>query len=121
MRISNIIVLCILMFPFGASSQNDSNRQMENSSASTDKLTFEEFCLQESIYYITISKQKVDAVSFAGELISLKKNPNATHVDYQVEPKPEEAQYFKLIGSDQVLVVKSMYVLQLTYNNYKNK
>ena len=112
MRISNIVVLCILMFPLGALSQNDSDFQMENISTNTNKLTFEEFCLQESIYYITISKRKADAVIFAGELSSLERNGNATHADYQVEPKPEETQYFKLIGSDRVLVVKSIYILQ---------
>lgn len=121
MRIKNIIILCALTLPLGALSQNVTDNQTMKSHASADQLTFKEYCLQESIYYITISKEKADAVSFTGELNSLENNKDATHIDYGVEPKEEETQYYHLIGSERVLVVKSIFVLRLAFNKSINK
>lgn len=83
------------------------------------KMTFDTYCLQNAISYMVIPSQKLSSVQFEGELQSLENDANATYEDYGIALKENATQYFKLIGSDKILAVKSMYSLRLSYSSVK--
>jgi hypothetical protein len=83
-----------------------------------NKETFDQFCLNNALTYITVSPDKAGVV-FTGELKGLSKE-NPTYSDYGITLKENEAQYFSVEGKNTVIKVESLYRLRLAYNA-KNK
>ena len=80
---------------------------------------FKKYCEEEALYFVTVPSEKKNDVTISGDL-NLIDDAKATYVDYGIELKENETQYFKLIGSDKMLAAKSLYSLRLNYNNTKN-
>ncbi|MDX2360524.1 MAG: hypothetical protein QNK23_06940 [Crocinitomicaceae bacterium] len=79
-------------------------------------ISFEEYCELEAIYFITAPAEKLNSIDFVGER-ELLSEANASYIDYDVKIKEGENQYYKLIGSEEILVVRSQYILRLNYEN----
>lgn len=112
-----ILVLTFLLplFMFGQKTiKSDSKKEPIESYQ-----TFEEYCLENAISFLTIPTEKQESVVYAGELKYIDSKNQVSYKDYGVEIKENENQYFKLTGSDKTLVVQSMYVLRLNYANSK--
>ena len=112
------LILSFLL-PVTLLSQQTSSSNEKNSQSKEVELTFEEFCKKEALNYINVPEEKLSGITFSGELPSLVGNSSANFMDYKIELKENETQYFKLIGSDKILVAKSLFVLRVNYNNLK--
>lgn len=117
MRIKNAIIMVVLILPIGVFGQTEMGATQSTNSINSVDQNFENYCQQNSISYIDIAEGKVASVTFSGELTSLEHNSNATYVDYGIQLKEEETQYFKLVGSNKILSVKSLFVLRLNFDN----
>lgn len=102
-----LTTLLILFLSIGVNAQERSE----------GKLSFESYCEKEAIYYAKLSPQKADDLEISGELVSLEHKKGASFKDYGIQLLEDRTQYFQLIDSDKVLVVKSLYVLRLNFDN----
>jgi hypothetical protein len=75
----------------------------------------EDYCLKNALQLITVPAGKSDNLKIAGE-VTLLDNPNATYRDYGIVLKENETQYYRIAGSDQLLMVNSIYRLRVAYN-----
>lgn len=118
MKLKNAFLVLALALPVGLFGQSTAVASNEIPATSLPtEIGFKEFCLKESISYIEIPANKLEDISFAGEVASLESNPNSSHDDYGIELKEGETQYYKLKGSNKILSVKSLFVLRLNYTN----
>ena len=81
------------------------------------KMTFEEYCIKNAVSYITVVPEKAKSFKVSGELGSLENTKKSIYVDYGIQLKENETQYFKLIGSEKILAVQSLNALRLNYSN----
>ena len=76
--------------------------------------TFEAYCLANAITVMEIPEGKESQYTLAGEVKpSSAKNPS--YVDYGIQLKEEETQYFRVAGSNTILKAESLYRLRLSY------
>lgn len=83
------------------------------------QLTFEEYCVANAVSYITVIPEKAKSLKVSGELQSLENNKKSSYIDYGVQLKENETQYFKLIGSEKILSIQSLNALRINYSNSK--
>jgi len=77
-------------------------------------VAFEQYCLENALQLITLPAGKENQYAVAGELTTLEKK-QATYKDYSIQLKENEAQYFRLSGTNTLLKVESIYRLRLAY------
>ena len=113
MKLTLILVLGLTV------SVNGYSQTVKNKTVKVEnKETFDQFCMNNALTYVTIAPEK-GGVVFAGELKGLSKE-NPTYVDYGITLKENEAQYFSVEGKNTVIKVESLYRLRLAYDA-KNK
>lgn len=110
-----IAIICLTLLCVNGAYSQKSDRKTENIKNATT--SFNSFCVKEAIYYTVVPSQKENDLIVSGELESLMDKPNASYLDYGIELKENETQYFTLTGTDKVLVAKSLYLLRLDYTN----
>ncbi len=77
---------------------------------------FEKFCLEHAVSVIHIDGK---TVTTAGT-VSAPDKKSPTYKDYGVTLKENEAQYFAISGSSDILKVESLFRLRLMYNQQKH-
>jgi hypothetical protein len=81
---------------------------------------FEAYCLQHALQLFTVPAGKsTDNLKIAGE-VTLLDNPKATYRDYGIALKENETQYYRIAGSEQLLMVNSLYRLRVAFNAGNN-
>lgn len=83
----------------------------------TPEQQFEDYCLKNALQVITVPAGKTEGMKVTGEVTLL--GDQATYRDYGIVLKENEAQYYRITGSDQLLMVKSVYRLRVAYNSEK--
>lgn len=78
---------------------------------------FEKFCLEHAVSVIHLSDAKT--VTTAGT-VSAPDKKSPTYKDYGVTLKENEAQYFAISGTSDILKVESLFRLRLMYNQQKH-
>lgn len=91
-------------------SGNDKNQHIQK------EIDFETYCLSNATSLLEIVQEKKSALKLSGELDLIE---NGNYKSYGIVLKEVENQYFKIKGSTQILVVKSLFVLRLNYSNSK--
>ena len=95
------------------------NAQVKLELKKTEKVTpstemsFEQFCLKNAIQIIPSTTKPMNvtgSVPAAG-------TPNPTYLDFGVQLKENEAQYFTIEGTTNLLKVESLFRLRLMYNS----
>jgi hypothetical protein len=76
--------------------------------------SFEAYCLQHALSVITAPASKA-STELAGTIEF--KGDKATYKDYNLLLLEDKAQYFRIAGTGQLLVVQSLYRLKLNYNS----
>jgi hypothetical protein len=113
-----IVIFCAVVFPICTFSQNSKAIQpskTESKQQSTE--SFDKYCLKNATSLIQNSGDK--SIKFAGTVQKLKGNKVPTFKECGITLKENETQYFKIEGSDQILAVKSLFVLRLNHQNSK--
>lgn len=110
-------ILLLLALPLCVFGQSNTPKQTKQSPTVVSSLDFDSYCRLNALAYLSIPKEKLETVNFVGELKSLEYNSEASYKDYEIELKENETQYFKLIGSEKILAVKSLYSLRLSFQN----
>lgn len=111
-----IVIICAIAFPLCAFSQNPIAKQPVNSEKEKPE-SFEKYCINNAASLIQNIADK--SVKFAGTIEKLKGSGVPNYKDYGIVLKENESQYYKIVGSEQILVVKSLFVLRLNYKNTK--
>ena len=117
--IKKITFLLMFVLPICAFGQMTNKLAPSKQVSKNPQLTFEEYCLANAASYITVLPEKVKSLKYSGELQSLEINKKSSYIDYGVQLKENETQYFKLIGSDKVLAIQSLNSLYINYSNSK--
>ena len=91
-------------------SGNEKNQQIQK------EIDFETYCLLNATSLIEIVQEKKNTLKLSGELEFIE---NGTYKSYGIVLKEGENQFFQIKGSNQILVVKSLFVLRLNYSNSK--
>lgn len=80
----------------------------------SNETTFEAYCLKNALSVIELPKGKSNQYAIAGEVKpSLSQTPS--YVDYGIQLKEEETQYFQISGTNTILKAESIYRLRLSY------
>jgi hypothetical protein len=117
--INKIALVLMFILPLCSFGQMSNKLAPSKQVSKNPTLTFEEYCLSNAVSYITVLPEKVKSLKFSGEFQSLENNKKSSYVDYGVQLKENETQYFKLIGSDKVLAIQSLNSLRINYTNSK--
>ena len=117
--INKIALVLMFVLPLCAYSQKKNNSSQSKQISKKSKLTFEEYCIANAVSYITVIPEKAKSLKVSGELQSLENSNKSSYVDYGVQLKENETQYFKLVGSDKILAVQSLNALRINYTNSK--
>ena len=112
-------IILILSFSLPAILFGQANNETRETAIVTGQTgeSFDQFCMSEATSYLSIPEQKRQGVVFAGKVSN--KIDQGSYKDYGIELLENETQYFEIAGSDDVLVVKSLFVLRLNYKNSK--
>lgn len=82
--------------------------------ADSHESTFESYCLKYAISEIVVPEGKSDQYAITGEVKPTSaKTPS--YVDYGIQLKEEETQYFQISGTNTILKAESLYRLRLSY------
>jgi hypothetical protein len=76
--------------------------------------SFDQYCKENAISLIDVPEEKLSGVTISG---TKEYKENANYLDYKIELKEGENQYFRLTNSPKIMVVKSLYVMRLNYSN----
>jgi hypothetical protein len=114
-----ITILLMFVLPICSFGQTSKKTSESNQISKKSNQTFEEYCLVNAVSYITIVPEKAKSFKVSGELQSLENSKKSSYIDYGVQLKENETQYFKLIGSDKILAVQSLNALRINYSNSK--
>ena len=106
-----LALLVILLLPVGLYAQD---------SKATDG-SFEDFCRSEALSIMDISSSKLEGLTLEGEITLNTSNPTANYEDYNIELAEDRTLYYAISGSDQLLVVKSLYRLRLLFETQNNQ
>ncbi len=113
-----IVIICTVVLPICAFSQNSkANQPSKTESKQPNSESFEKYCLKNATSLMQNSADK--SIKFAGTIQKLKGNKVPTYKECGITLKENETQYFKIEGSDQILAVKSLFVLRLNHKNSK--
>ena len=94
-----------------------SKNEAKSISVSDKKMSFEQYCEQNALNYISIASEKKAGLKITGTLNYIDESKNPGLKAYGVKPAENETLYYKLNGSDKVLAVQSLYILKLNYSN----
>jgi hypothetical protein len=107
----------LLLSVFGSVSclnaQVKSEYNKTEKAATSTEISFEQFCLKNAVQIIPASTKKVSITSSVPAVDS----PNPTYQDFGVQLKENEAQYFTIEGTSNLLKVESLFRLRLMYNS----
>lgn len=113
-----IVMICTIVLPICTFSQNSKASQpAKTESKQQSSESFDKYCLKNATSLIQNSADK--SIKFAGTIQKLKGNKVPTYKECGITLKENETQYFKIEGSDQILAVKSLFVLRLNHKNSK--
>ena len=76
--------------------------------------TFEAYCLKNALSVIELPEGKSNQYVIAGE-VKPSSSKTASYVDYGIQLKEEETQYFQISGTNTILKAESIYRLRLSY------
>lgn len=114
----SLIIVGLLVAPgisFGQSTP--SKKEAKQSSVSYKKMSFEQYCEENALNFISIAVDKKSGLKIAGTLNYIDDSKNPGLKAYGLKPAENETLYYKLNGSDKILAVQSLYVLKLNYSN----
>lgn len=80
----------------------------------SNETTFEAYCLKHALSVIELPEAKANQYTIAGE-VKQAQNRSASYVDYGIQLKEEETQYFQISGTNTILKAESIYRLRLSY------
>lgn len=106
-----LVLVCGLAFSAVGYSQVQNTKPV---ATATNKISFQEYCLKNALTTIQIAPEKA-GVKISGELKPVAKE-NPTYVDYGIELKENEAQYFTVEGKNTVIKVESIFRLRTGYS-----
>lgn len=101
----------LLVAPLLSFSQTNTITSENHAKQEADFLSY---CEKYAITYIEVPSEKISTIKFNGELESM--DSNASYLDYGIELKEQETQYYRLKNSNKILSVKSLYHLKLNYS-----
>jgi hypothetical protein len=112
-------LICLIALPVLAFSQQKKSENPSKSSMPFKHVeTFEEYCLKHATSILEPGKSS-KSIKITGEISKIKHRKIPTYAECGIQLKENETQYFSINGSDQLLAVKSLYVLRLNYTNSK--
>lgn len=117
--IKKIALVLMFVLPLLSYGQISKSTTTEKQDLKKSQLTFEEYCLKNALNYIIVVQEKSKSFKVSGELQSLENVKKSSYLDYGIQLKENETQYFSLIGSEKILAVQSLYVLRINYSNSK--
>lgn len=94
-----------------------SKNQAKPASVSVKKMSFEQYCEENALNFISIAADKKSGLKIAGTLNYIDESKNPGLKAYGLESAENETLYYKLNGTDKILAVQSLYVLKLNYSN----
>jgi hypothetical protein len=113
-----IVMICAVVLPICTFSQNSkANQPSKTESKQQTSEGFDKYCLNNATSLMQNSAAK--SIKYAGTIQKLKGNKVPTFKECGITLKENETQYFKIEGSDQILAVKSLFVLRLNHKNSK--
>lgn len=93
--------------------QVKSTQSQTKSVEASKQISFEQFCLKNAIQIIASTSKPMNVTGS----VPAADIPNPTYLDYGVQLKENEAQYFTIEGTSNLLKVESLYRLRLMYNS----
>jgi hypothetical protein len=113
-----IVILCAIVIPMCAMSQNSKAKESTKAISNQQNLEgFEKYCLKNATSLMPNNTDKT--IKFSGTVQKLKGKGVPTYKECGITLKENETQYFKIEGSEQILAVKSLFVLRLNHKNSK--
>lgn len=113
-----IVIICALALPICTFSQSSKiNAPVKTASGTKSNSNFEQYCLKNATSLIQNTGDKT--VKFSGTIQKIKNSDVPSYTECGIVLKENESQYFKIEGSNQILAVKSLFILRLNHKNSK--
>lgn len=111
---SLIILLLIGSYSKAQQSLNKMDVPRDSKSSVSQESTFEAYCVKHALSVIELPEGKSNQYTIAGEVKSSSAK-TASYVDYGIQLKEEETQYFQISGTNTILKAESLYRLRVSY------
>lgn len=111
---SLIILLLIGSYSNAQQPLNKTAVPIDSKRSVSQEPTFEAYCVKHALSVIELPEGKSNQYTIAGEVkpVSTK---TASYVDYGIQLKEEETQYFQISGTNTILKAESIYRLRISY------
>ncbi|ASS48956.1 MAG: hypothetical protein A3D31_05525 [Candidatus Fluviicola riflensis] len=113
--------LCSLAILLVVSCYSNAQQPLNKTSVSRDskrsdspETTFETYCLKNALSVIEVVEGKSSQYVLSGE-VKPSSTKAASYVDYDIQLKEEETQYFQISGTNTILKAESLYRLRISY------
>jgi hypothetical protein len=110
----SLVILLLIGSYSNAQQLNKNSASRDTQQSANHEQTFESYCLAHAVTLMDLPEGKANQYAIAGEV---KQSPNksASYVDYGIQLKEEETQYFQISGTTTILKAESLYRLRLAY------